>query len=433
MTNMEDRKPEIKYSDPVEDIMGSPPGKILRWGTLAIFIVFVLFILFAWFIKYPDLIPSPVEITTENPPVTLVSKISGRIKHLNVANKSIVVKGQVLAVMETAASYKEFEILRKFADTASYFLSLQNNSMQVLTKLGELQIHYSTFQRNLSAYNNYIKNDYYGNKIQSVKDEMKGTRIYIDRLRESEKLYSENLELDAKRFRRDSALFKANKTIPDSEYDKSRQALIRQRLELQNIRLQLSAKDIEQTSRQQLLVEHSIKRSEEIEKLSSTLEESFRNLKAQISIWEITYLLVSPVSGTVTFTKYWSENQSVSKDEPVLTIIPSDQGNYVGRIWLKMQRSGKAMVGQSVNIKLSSFPYLEYGMVRGIIITKSLVPSGDAYVIEIELPDGLKTLYNRQLDFTQNMQGTAEIITDDMRLLQKIVNPFRYLLSKNKR
>jgi hypothetical protein len=421
MTNMEDRKPEIKYSDPVEDIMGSPPGKILRWGTLAIFIVFVLFILFAWFIKYPDLIPSPVEITTENPPVTLV------------ANKSIVVKGQVLAVMETAASYKEFEILRKFADTASYFLSLQNNSMQVLTKLGELQIHYSTFQRNLSAYNNYIKNDYYGNKIQSVKDEMKGTRIYIDRLRESEKLYSENLELDAKRFRRDSALFKANKTIPDSEYDKSRQALIRQRLELQNIRLQLSAKDIEQTSRQQLLVEHSIKRSEEIEKLSSTLEESFRNLKAQISIWEITYLLVSPVSGTVTFTKYWSENQSVSKDEPVLTIIPSDQGNYVGRIWLKMQRSGKAMVGQSVNIKLSSFPYLEYGMVRGIIITKSLVPSGDAYVIEIELPDGLKTLYNRQLDFTQNMQGTAEIITDDMRLLQKIVNPFRYLLSKNKR
>lgn len=72
-------------------------------------------------------------------------------------------------------------------------------------------------------------------------------------------------------------------------------------------------------------------------------------------------------------------------------------------------------------------------MVQGIIKAKSLVPSGDAYVIEIDLPEGLKTLYNRQLDFTQNMQGTAEIITDDMRLFQKIINPFRYLLSKNKR
>ena len=141
---------------------------------------------------------------------------------------------------------------------------------------------------------------------------------------------------------------------------------------------------------------------------------------------------MSPVSGTVTFTKYWSENQSVGRDEPVLTIVPTDQCNFIGRIFLKMQRSGKVEIGQWVNIKLSSYPYLEYGMVRGKIKTKSLVTSGDTYVIEIELPYGLKTLYNRQLDFTQNMQGTAEIITKDMRLLQKIIDPFRYLLSKNR-
>jgi multidrug resistance efflux pump len=121
---MEIKKPEIKYSDPVEEIMGNPPGKLLRWSTFSIFIIFVLFILFAWFIKYPDLIPSPVEITTENPPVTLVSKINGRIKHLEITNKSKVVKGQVLAVMETAAYYKQIEILRQFADTASHLLSM---------------------------------------------------------------------------------------------------------------------------------------------------------------------------------------------------------------------------------------------------------------------------------------------------------------------
>jgi HlyD family secretion protein len=98
-----------------------------------------------------------------------------------------------------------------------------------------------------------------------------------------------------------------------------------------------------------------------------------------------------------------------------------------------MQRSGNVKPDQDVNIKLSGYPYLEYGMIRGKIKAKSLVPAGDAYVIEIELPNGLTTLYNRKLDFNQNMQGNAEIITDDMRLLQKIVNPFRYLLSKNKR
>lgn len=426
------KKPEIKYSDPVEEIMGTPPGRILRWGSLTIFIVFILFLLFAWFIKYPDLVVSAVEITTVNPPVTLVSRINGSIKHLRISDKEKVVNDQVLAVMETAASYKEIEILKLFSDSVSHLLSIRNNFVPELDELGELQAYFSSFRKALADYNNFLTNDLYKNKIQSVRDEIRGTNIYISRLLESEKLYSENLELDLNRFRRDSIL-NAKNTIPPSEYEKSRQALIRQRLDLQDIRLQLSSKNIEQATRQQLLREYLIQRSEGLEKLSSSLDESFRNLKAQIKIWDITYLLISPVAGTVTFTKYWRENQAVKMDEPVLTIVPLNQGNYVGRIYLKMQRSGKVKPEQKVNIKLSGYPFLEYGMVSGVVKTKSLVPTGDFYVIEIALPNGLKTLYDRQLDFTQNMQGTAEIITDDRRLLQKIIDPFKYLLSKNKR
>jgi len=144
-------------------------------------------------------------------------------------------------------------------------------------------------------------------------------------------------------------------------------------------------------------------------------------------------MLISPVSGIVTFTKFWSENQIVNKDEPVLSIVPLETGDYVGRINLKMSRSGKVKPGQEVNIKLSGYPYMEYGMVKGVVKSKSLVTSEDSYIIELILPSGLTTLYGKKLDFTQNMQGTAEIITEDLRLLQKIINPFRYLLSRNKR
>ena len=163
------------------------------------------------------------------------------------------------------------------------------------------------------------------------------------------------------------------------------------------------------------------------------MRESFLNLKAQINLWKNTYLLISPIQGVVSFTKFWSANQSVIKDEPVVSIVPLEPGNFLGRINLKMQRSGKVKSGMLVNIKLSGYPYLEYGIVRGIVKSKSLVPSGDAYVIDIALPNGLTTLYGKPLDFTQNMQGTAEIITEDIRLLQKIVNPFRYMISKNKK
>jgi HlyD family secretion protein len=117
----------------------------------------------------------------------------------------------------------------------------------------------------------------------------------------------------------------------------------------------------------------------------------------------------------------------------VLFVVPSKQGDYIGRIYLKMQRSGKVENGQIVNVKLSGYPYLEYGMVRGRVKSKSLVPSGDAYVIEVEFPEGLTTLYKNKLVFSQNMQGTAEIITEDRSLLSKIISPLHYLFSKNRR
>src|SRR5512133_3945248 len=101
---MKNLKPEILYSDPVREIMGKPPNRILRWGTATMFAVFVLFIFFAWLIKYPDSIPAPIEITTKNPPVTLVRKITGHINSFYVKDRDTVSAGQPVALMETTAS-----------------------------------------------------------------------------------------------------------------------------------------------------------------------------------------------------------------------------------------------------------------------------------------------------------------------------------------
>jgi multidrug resistance efflux pump len=429
---MKERKPEILYSDTVKEIMGNPPGRILQWGNFVLLSAFVLFILFAWLIKYPDVIPSPIEITTVNPPVSLTAKITGRIKNLFVSEKDRVLSGQLLAVMETTASMTEIESLTKIIDTIKKPESQSLELLPELTELGEIQNYYGSFLKNLSDLNTYTKNDFYGNKVSSVSDEINGINEYIDRLIVKERLYSENQKLEAKKFGRDSSLY-VSKVISESDLEKSRQALIRMNIELQGVRLDHSAKTIELAEKRQLLQDYRINRIEEGDKLISSLSESFLNLKAQLNIWKNNYLLISPIEGIVSFTKFWSINQTVLKDEPVINVVPLETGSFLGRINLKMQRSGKVYTGQLVNIKLSGYPYMEYGMVRGTVKSKSMVPSGDAYIIEIDFPEGLTTLYGKKLDFAQNMQGTAEIITDDIRLLQKIVNPFRFLVSKNNR
>jgi hypothetical protein len=429
---MKEPKPVIIYSDPVNEIMGNPPRKIIRWGTSILFSVFVIFLLFSWLIRYPDNIPSPIEITTVNPPVTLVSKHTGRIKNLYVSDREEVMRNQLIAVMETTASISDIEVLKTIIDTVKKPETVSPNLLPELLELGELQEFYSSFIKNLIDLLNYNTNDFYGNKIKSLTKEIIGTEEYIKRLFVKEVLYSENQKLEANKYERDSLLF-INKVIPEIDLEKSHQSFIRFNIELQQVRLESTAKSIELAEKRQLLLDYQIKRMEEGDKLISILGESFLNLKAQINIWENNYLLISPIKGMVSFSKFWTANQLVVKDEPVINIIPHETGDFLGRISLKMQRSGKVKAGQLVNIKLSSYPYLEYGMLRGIVISKSLVTSGNKYIIEVNLPDGLTTVYGKTLEFNQNMQGTAEIITDDIRLLQKIFNPFRYLLSKNKR
>lgn len=429
---MKNQRPEILYSDSVREIMGRPPGRILRWGTTIMLLVFVLFIVFSWLIRYPDTILAQVEITTTNPPVTLVTKITGRINSFFVKEKDKVNTGQLIAVMETTASIKEVELLKHTIDTIKTPELLSYRLLPLFSELGELQGFYATFLKSLSDLNSYVSNDFYGSKIVSLTDEINKTQEYITRLSIKERLYSENQLIEKKKYNRDSSLF-ARSVIAESDLESSHQSLLKVNMELQQVRLDHSAKSIEMSEKRQSLQDNRITRVQEKDKLISMLRESFLNLKAQIDLWENTYLLVSPIEGIVSFTKFWSANQSVVKDEPVVSIVPLEPGKFLGRINLKMERSGKVKIGMVVNIKLSGYPYLQYGMVRGIVKSKSLVPSGDAYVIEIELPDGLKTLYGTNLEFTQNMQGTAEIITENIRLLQKIVNPFRYMVSKNRK
>lgn len=431
---MEDhfRKPEIRYSDPVKEIMGRPPRRILRWGTTAIFTVIVIFAVFAWFLKYPDLIVSTIEITTENPPVILVSKISGKIKMINVEDNDTVHAGQLLAVMETPVSMEQFYDLKEFTDTTRHPELLSVEDIPDLSRLGSLQPYYGTYKKILSDYDNFLKNDLYGSRIKSLTEELHNLREYIDLLKENELLETQSYELSNSMYNRE---MKTAGVAAEVDLERAKQQLVEKQMTLVEKRSDIKAKEIEYNNKEQELNETKINREEEKNSKVAVVEESFNNLKAQIQQWENEYLLVSSIDGIATYTGYWSENQTVKAEEEVMAVVPLNKGKYIGRLQLKMQRSGKVDTGCLVNIKLSSFPYLEYGMIRGVVNKKSLVPSGDAYIIEVDLPNGLKTLYGKNLElmFAQNMNGTAEIITNDKRLLEKIIYPFRYLYTKNRR
>ena len=143
-------------------------------------------------------------------------------------------------------------------------------------------------------------------------------------------------------------------------------------------------------------------------------------------------MLEAPIDGVVSFTTYWSKNQNVREGDRVMTIIPSNEGKIIGKIDLPIQGAGKVAINQRVNIKIDNFPYLQYGMIKGVVRNISLVPDNQEYTVEVDLPEGLTTYYKIEIPFKQEMQGTAEILTDERRLLERIISPIRAIISQQR-
>ena len=81
---------------------------------------------------------------------------------------------------------------------------------------------------------------------------------------------------------------------------------------------------------------------------------------------------------------------------------------------------------------------MEYGSVTGRIksislttnITKTDKTEVETYMLLVDFPNQLKTNYGTKLAFKTEAKGSAEIITSDRRLIQRLFDNLKYVLKK---
>ena len=66
----------------------------------------------------------------------------------------------------------------------------------------------------------------------------------------------------------------------------------------------------------------------------------------------------------------------------------------------------------------------------GEIKNISQIAGKEGYFVQVKLTEGLTSTYNKKLTYKPDMMGTAEIITEDLRLIERIFNKFRKVLDK---
>ena len=107
---------------------------------------------------------------------------------------------------------------------------------------------------------------------------------------------------------------------------------------------------------------------------------------------------------------------------------PSRPGRIWGKLRIPVSGSGKVKAGQRVNIKLLNYPFMEFGALQGRITKISPIQQEKSYLAEVILPNGLVTTYGKKLAYLSGMSGSAEIITAERRLIERIFQPVRLLV-----
>ena len=423
-------------NDEVRDILQKMPHWAIRWGISIIFGAMVLLLVFTWLYRYPNLIRSEVVVSAIHPPAALKARATGKITNLLVAEAATVKAGELLAVIENPAKSDHVLQLEAYLKQLEPFMnSFDHASFKQLDdvlELGDVQTYYADFNQKLNNYLNFIDQKLHAENIRSAEKQLNMQKIYYDRLWSQRKLMEAELQLAHKSFQRDSQLYHSG-VISDSDYDQISKELIGQQLQFEKIRTQLATTQSGIYEMEQHLATLKIQLDENEKQLQLEVVKAFNLLKNSIDNWKLTYQLVSPINGRVSLDRVWSVNQNVETGTTVMTIVPDDTLQIIGKAYVPTKGAGKVKIGQRVNIKLNNYPYMEYGMLIGKVQSIAPIPVNNFYAVEIELPQNLTTNYGTRLEMQQELWGNCEIITEDLRLLQRVIYPVKAVIEKNRR
>ncbi len=421
-------------SDEVKDILTRPPHALVRYGTTVICSVLLLLFIGSFFFRYPDIIRGEVVVTTENPPAWIVAKATGRIKELYIADKNTVSQGDLIAVIDNPAITNDVkrakQLLIERTLVSDSLITIPSELVSETYELGELQSAFSSFAKAAINYQNFESLNLIKQDELALQTQLSGRQNYAANLQKQLTLKEQELTLAKSLYDRDKELYQKG-VIAKSEFETTEQNYLNLQQILRQLEGSIVAEQIEnsklKSSASKLTVEYLQDRNNKFQDLST----SYRELMAEIENWEQKYLLISPQAGIITFNTVWSRNQVVNIGDKVFVVVSKEPGALIGKLDAPLSGSGKIKVGQLVNIKVAGYPYLEYGMLQGNVQNISLVSSGNYYTVEISFSHKLISTTGANFEFTGELKGVAEVVTEDRSLALRILAPLRYLLRNN--
>lgn len=416
-------------SEEVQEILTNPPIWIVRWGITLIFMLICIILSLSFLIKYPDFVQAKVLVTTKQPTEMVIARSSAALDTIFIKNRDTVRKGQKLAILRNTADFEDVYYLKHVIDSVPLNLKDFHFPFEKTSSLmlGEVNSAYLNFEKSYIDYFLLKDLDPYTNRLGGNKASLLELKNRLRNQITQKELLEQEYSLKQKDFEREKTLFEKG-VISQKEYELKQLEILQMKKNVSAMAISISQITEAISTADQNLKNTRINEQEDNTRYTSNLNQSYDLLKEAIRKWEYNYVLSSSINGVIGFQDFWGRNQFVNSGTIVFSILPTDTSTLVGKLLIPAQNAGKVTVGQKVFVKLDNYPYQQYGTLIGKVSNLSISPNSDSnYTVYISLPNGTETSYHKNLKFTQELLGNAEIITEDLSVAERVFYKFKDL------
>lgn len=416
-------------SEDVQDILNHPPNWMISWGnTILILMVLGVFIL-SYFIKYPDVIEGRAILSTTTPPVYVSTRVSGRIHKIHIRNGELVSSGQVIAEMDNPVPVASIGYLRSFLEKANTFLL--DSVPQNFAKFQQVDLYdaandFLNLKNTLAGYEVFLFDKNHFQKLAALRSGLsQHEKLREITIKEAE-LSRMDIENARQRFQMQEDEYKLGLTSKldflnaQTAYNQSlkseeaiKKSLIQTELTLEDYRSQIQ--------------DFSINRMDKAKEYRSKIETAISTLQNYIIRWETDFTIRAPVAGKLDYQGRVKVDQLIDLGTELFAIVPLGK-EYEVEVKIPTAGFGRVKIGQEVKLKLDKFPSDEYGTVGAVVSKLPVLADGEVYTIGVSLEKGLLTQYGVLLEYSPEMTSSAQVITEDLRLIERFFSSLKDIL-----
>ncbi|MEM9546158.1 MAG: HlyD family efflux transporter periplasmic adaptor subunit [Bacteroidota bacterium] len=421
----------------IDDLIGIPPGWLLRSGIGMIAIVTFILLTGSYFFKYPDKLTGNGVVTSKTPPIEIVSRTSGYIDAIHVEESQEVYQGEPILFINNTTDKDQ---LIQFQDWIAKYEQVKEpkeilnlpfvNSLQ----LGMVQSEYANLQLKYNELQRTLKDRVVFQQINNLIREIEKIGILNESQQREKEIFMQELSLSRKNFSRNENL-KNEGAISELEFEKSKTSLLQYERQYENMNNAIIQNNIriEQLEMEKLKLKEQ--RSNLVKGLLFSISETITRIRSTIENWNETYRIEAPIDGKIAFSKDIVVKKNLNPGDVIGHIIPNSMySNYVSAEF-PSQSLGKIEKGQMVILKFDAYPHKEYGVVISSVEEISKLPElnieGEAqYEIKIPLEEVVVTDYNDTIEYNPQMTVTAQVVTEDMTIFERLFDQFLSLLNQ---